>query len=161
MANGTLGLWRRLSVLPGGKYLFSRLVCFKAPYFSSIRPRFVTLEPGAAEVRMEKRRAVLNHIGTVHAIAMCNMAELAGGTMTDVTVPASHRWIPKGMTVRYLRKAGTALRAVARPLSEMPTEGESAEYTVRVDVLDEAAETVFSADITMWISPRPKKNPAG
>jgi hypothetical protein len=32
------------------------------------------------------------------------MAELAGGTMTEVTVPTSHRWIPKGMTVEYLKK---------------------------------------------------------
>jgi acyl-coenzyme A thioesterase PaaI-like protein len=154
MANGTLDLWRRLSGLPGGKYLFSRLVCFKAPYFSSIRPRFSTLEPGAAELRIRKRRAVLNHIGTVHAIA--------GGTMTEVTVPPTHRWIPKGMTVRYLRKAVSDLQAVARPLSEMPANAESAEYTVRVDVLDEAGETVFSADIVMWISPRQaaKKNPA-
>lgn len=35
---------------------------------------------------------------------MCNMAELAGGTMTEVTVPSTHRWIPKGMTVEYLKK---------------------------------------------------------
>jgi len=56
---------------------------------------------------------VLNHIGTVHAIAMCNMAELAGGTMTEVTVPATHRWIPKGMTVEYLKKAETDLIAIA------------------------------------------------
>lgn len=34
---------------------------------------------------------------------MCNMAELAGGTMTEVTVPSTHRWIPKGMTVEYLK----------------------------------------------------------
>lgn len=47
---------------------------------------------------------MLNHIGTVHAIAMCNMAELAGGTMTEVTVPSTHRWIPKGMTVEYLKR---------------------------------------------------------
>ena len=44
---------------------------------------------------------------------MCNMAELAAGIMSEATVPASHRWIPKGMTVEYLKKAGTDLRAVA------------------------------------------------
>lgn len=154
MAIETLKLWNRLARLPGGSTLFSRLVCLKAPYFSSIRPRFVHLAPGRAEVAMKKRRAVLNHIGTVHAIAMCNMAELAGGTMTDVTVARGQRWIPKGMTVRYLRKAGSSLRAVAQPASDMPAPGESGEYLVRVDVHDANDEIVFDAEIRMWVSPR-------
>ena len=152
MANQTLELWNRLARLPAGKALFSRLVCFRAPYFGSIRPRFVRLEPGVAEVRMKKRRVVQNHIGTVHAIAMCNMAELAGGTMTEVTVTPSQRWIPKGMTVRYLKKAGSNLRAVATPASALPETGESGDYPVRVEVRDADDELVFEAEILMWVS---------
>jgi acyl-coenzyme A thioesterase PaaI-like protein len=60
--------------------VFSRLVCWKASYFSRVRPAFVELRPGYCEVRAKKRRRVLNHIGTVDAIAMCNMAELTGGS---------------------------------------------------------------------------------
>jgi acyl-coenzyme A thioesterase PaaI-like protein len=105
-------VWRRVSGWPGGRWLYSRLVCWKAPYFASIRPMFVDLQAGRCIVRMRKRRAVLNHIGTVHAIAMCNLAELAAGTMIDSTLPPSHRWIPKGMTVEYLRRP----RATCRPL---------------------------------------------
>src|SRR3990167_4658029 len=96
-ANSTLRIWQRLTSLPGGKWAFSRMICAKAPYFSTIRPEFVELRPGYCEVTIRKRRAVHNHIGTVHAIAMCNMAEVAAGIMTDVTIPATHRWIPKGM----------------------------------------------------------------
>ena len=87
----TLAIWRRLASIPAGRWAFSRLLCFKAPYFGSIRPAFVQLRPAYCEVRIRKRRAVLNHLGSVHAIAMCNMAELAGGVMTEVTIPASHR----------------------------------------------------------------------
>jgi predicted alpha/beta hydrolase len=83
--------------LPFGKAIFSRIICFKAPYFGSIRPRFEEFRPGFARVSMKKRRAVTNHIGTVHAIAMCNLAELAAGTMTEII--ESMRWLPKGMTV--------------------------------------------------------------
>src|SRR5579885_2649695 len=93
-----LSMWRRLSGRPLGAWLFSQAICRKAPYFATIKPRFVVLEPGRAEVRAPLRRAVHNHIGTFHAIAMCNMAELAGGTMTEVTVPSTHRWIPKRMS---------------------------------------------------------------
>jgi len=63
-------------------------------------------------VRVKKRRRVLNHIGTVDAIAMCNMADRTGGSMAKVTVPSSYRWIPKGMTVQYIRRAETDPKAV-------------------------------------------------
>jgi len=102
---------------------------------------------------MKKRRRVLNHIGTVHAIAMCNMAELAGGTMTEVTVPSNYRWIPKGMTVEYLAKAETDLKAVAK-MDPIPAFAEAAELPVTVTVTDTASKPVFRAVITMWVSPR-------
>jgi len=153
MSRTALDIWRRLASKPGGKWLFSRLVCFKAPYFATIRPRFERLEPGRCVVRIRKRRAVLNHIGSVHAIAMCNMAELSGGTMTDVTVLPAHRWIPKEMTVHYLRKATTDLVAVATP---DPAEDWSSpgERTVNVVVSDRHQEPVFKASIVMWVSLR-------
>lgn len=153
-SNFTLDTWQRLSGYPLGKWLFSRLVCLKAPYFSSIRPRFVELRPGFAEVRMKKRRSIKNHIGTVHAIAMCNLAEIAAGTMTDVTVPkATHRWIPRGMTVEYLLKGETDLRAVAT--LEIPEQfAEPVELPVKVDVIDTGENVVFRAVIGMWVTPK-------
>ena len=90
-------------------------VCFRAPYFATIAPRFLTLEPGRCEVRMRDRRRVHNHIGTVHAIALCNLAELSAGVMAEATLPAGMRWIPKGMTVEYLGKATGSMHAVATP----------------------------------------------
>ncbi|SMC19554.1 Acyl-coenzyme A thioesterase PaaI, contains HGG motif [Andreprevotia lacus DSM 23236] len=148
-----LRLWLRLHGKPGGRWLFSRLVCWKAPYFGSISPRFTVLAPGHCELTIKKRRAVCNHIGTVHAIAMCNMAELAAGCMTDVTIPASHRWIPKGMTVQYLKKADTDLRAVARIDGVVDWAG-GFELPVQVEVLDRANQVVVSAVISMWVSKR-------
>jgi acyl-coenzyme A thioesterase PaaI-like protein len=148
-----LRIWYRWSGVPAGRWLFARLVCWKAPYFATIRPRFERLEPGRCELSILKRRAVLNHIGTVHAIAMCNMAELAAGTATDVTVPLSHRWIPKGMTVEYLRKATTDLRAVAtlEPLGET---GAASEMPVTVLVTDTGGALVLRAVIRMWVTRR-------
>ncbi|KAF0811614.1 hypothetical protein IGB42_03903 [Andreprevotia sp. IGB-42] len=149
-----LRLWRRFAGKPAGKWLFSRLVCFKAPYFGSISPRFVDLAPGRAELTIRKRRAVCNHIGTVHAIAMCNMAELAAGTMTDVTIPASHRWIPRGMHVEYLKKAETDLRAVAQ-VDAPDIWGEGFALPVLVEVFDRGGEVVVRATISMWVSRKP------
>lgn len=149
----TLKIWQKLSAQPGGKWAFSKALCLKAPYFSSIKPHFDELRPNFCQVSMKKRRAVLNHLDTVHAIAMCNMAELAGGTMTEVTVPTSHRWIPKGMQVEYIKKATTDLVAIARPVQEIDW-SQAGEYIVHVDILDQAKEIVFKADIRMWVSPK-------
>ncbi|WP_428430679.1 DUF4442 domain-containing protein [Photobacterium chitinilyticum] len=47
----------------------------------------------------------LKNTDTVHTVAMCNMAELAGRIMTDVSVAVKSRWLPVGMTMEYLKKA--------------------------------------------------------
>lgn len=154
--NKVLKLWERFSSTPFRRWLFSRFVCLRAPYFGSIRPLFVSIRQGQVEVQMRKRRSVKNHIGTVHAIAMCNLAELAAGTMMEASLPRSHRWIPKNMTVEYLKKAATDVRAVAA-LYPMPEFGQEAtEIRVRVEVLDQHGESVLEASIGMWVSPRKK-----
>ena len=154
-----LKTWRRFSRYPGGRWLFTRLVCFKAPYFGTVKPAFRVLENGRCEVTIADRRGVHNHIGTVHAIALCNVAELAAGVMTDASLPRDMRWIPKGMTVQYLKKAVGTQRGVATPLAPIASAPAGYDLPVNVDVFDPAGDRVFNAVITMWLSPR--KSPAG
>jgi acyl-coenzyme A thioesterase PaaI-like protein len=154
MSASVLSMYRRITRWPAGHWLFSRLVCLKAPYFATIAPRFVALEPGHCEVLIRDRRRVHNHIGTVHAIALCNLAELSAGVMTDATIPADMRWIPKGMTVEYLKKAVGTMRGVAKPGAVVPASGMACEWPVSVEVTDGAGQTVFRARVLMWVSPR-------
>ncbi len=154
MTVSVLSLYRRITRWPAGHWIFSRLVCFKAPYFATITPRFVALEPGRCEVRIRDRRRVHNHIGTVHAIALCNLAELSAGVMTDVTIPADMRWIPKGMTVEYLKKAVGTLHGVATPEATVCCAVDGHEWPVDVQVTDATGEAVLRARVMMWVSPR-------
>jgi len=133
-----------------GPQLFSRAVATIAPYFATISPRFEVLEPGRCEVSMKNRRAVHNHIGTVHAIAMCNLCELAAGTMVEATLPRTLRWIPRGMTVRYLKKAQTNL--VARTRMTAPAPDFVGDVVVPVQVFDVHGDVVMEADISMHVS---------
>ncbi len=142
-------LYNRMSRLPMGVTLFSRAVCQTAPYFSSISPRVESLEPGRCVVTMKKRRKVTNHLKTVHAIAMCNMAELAGGLMTDASIPQGARWIPSGMSVKYMKKAKTDLTATADG-SELNW-SEDGTVQVPVSVTDKSGQQVFHALIDMNI----------
>jgi len=154
MSTSLLSLYRTITRWPAGHWLFSRAVCFKAPYFGTISPRIVSLGPNRCEVRIRDRRGVHNHIGTVHAIALCNLAELAAGVMTDATLPPSMRWIPKGMTVEYLKKATGTMHGVATPDVPLVESVSGYELPVTVVVKNDAGEAVFRASIAMWVSPR-------
>ncbi|CAI8857456.1 MULTISPECIES: hotdog fold domain-containing protein [unclassified Pseudomonas] len=130
-----------------GPQAFSKMACQMAPYFTTINPLISALRPGHATVQVPFSREITNHLGTVHAIAMCNAAELAAGTMTDVSIPAGARWIPKGMTVEYLAKAKSDVTAVADGEAvDWQTEGDK---IVPVDIHDAEGKKVFTARITM------------
>ncbi len=130
-----------------GAEQFSKLVTQVAPYFSTIDPEFVELRPGYAEVLLRNQKKVHNHIGSVHAIAMCNAAELVGGTMTDASIPKGARWIPQAMSVKYLAKAKTDLKVVAD--GEGIDFSQPGEIVVPVAAYDNEGTKCFTADITM------------
>lgn len=143
----SLILFNRLKSLPGGTRLFSIGVCKIAPYFGSISPHVEELRSGYARVSMRKQRKVENHIRSVHAVAMCNMAELAGGLMTDASVAEGVSWIPVGMTVEYRKKAGSDLVAVAKGDDiDWHTNGN---IVVPIEITDSKQNLVFTAAITM------------
>ncbi|MGB3393445.1 MAG: hotdog fold domain-containing protein [Stenotrophomonas sp.] len=152
MTTPLLSLYRRITRWPGGRWLFARAICFKAPYFASISPRITVLEPGRCEGTLADRRKVRNHIGTVHAIALCNLAELTAGLMVDASLPAGMRWIPKGMQVQYLTKARGLLHAVALPAQPIVASTGAYALPVVVSIRDHAGSEVFQAHIDMWLS---------
>ncbi|MEZ5095553.1 MAG: hotdog fold domain-containing protein [Nocardioides sp.] len=98
---------------PQGPRLFSFAFARKAPYFASIRPRFTVVEANHAELVIPNRRRVHNHLGTVHAIALCNGLEAVMGALAEVTIPRGKRWIPKGMEVSYTAKADSDITCIA------------------------------------------------
>src|SRR5690606_41374833 len=69
------------------------------------------------------------------------------GMMTNVSIPAGARWIPKGMTVEYLAKAKTDLTAVAS--GEGVDWSSAGDKVVPVVVTDTEGKTVVTAQITM------------
>jgi len=148
----TLRAWMRMQRTSFGRWLFARTVTKRAPYFGTIKPRFLDLKPKLCRASMRKRRAVENHIGTVHALAMGNLCELAAGLCTEVTIPVGMRWIPRGMTIEYLAKATTDVIATARLDKTEWTGAEN--VAVPVTVTDTAGKEVVRAVISMYVSPR-------
>ncbi len=149
-----LAAYNKLQGLPMGKYIFSRIVCLMAPYFKTIKPRFVELKPGYGKITMKNRRAVRNHLKSVHAVAMCNLCELAGGTTLDVTLPSHLRWIPRGMEVRYIKIAKSNLTGTCIIPGEA-IKGKGS-LPVTVSVTDINGTEVMKAVIDMHITERNK-----
>ena len=150
MASQVLGMWERLRVVPGGERVFSRAFTWRAPYFRSIRPRFVQVSPNYAALVLPKRRAVQNHIGTVHAIAVCNGLEAAMGALAEATVPAGRRWLPKGMEVSYLAKATSDLVCSAETDPDSWTSGP--DVPVRVKATRDDGTVVVEGVIHLWVT---------
>lgn len=152
--NATLDAWERLSRYPGGKLLFSRYVDFKAPYFGSVGARVEELRPNYARLLLRKRRAVCNHIGTVHVIAICNVLEKAMGVCAEASIPSHLRWIPKGMTVEYPAKADSDIVGVAQI---DPADWRPGELPVAVTAFDTDENPVVRGSIILWISEKKRR----
>jgi acyl-coenzyme A thioesterase PaaI-like protein len=154
MAN-VADLYKKSSAIPiVGERLFSLAFAQKAPYFWSIRPRFTVIEPNHAELVIPKRRAVQNHLGTVHAIALCNGLEAAMGALAEATIPSNKRWIPKGMDISYTAKATTDITCIAETDAEQWT-GDDPDLPVRVKGVRKDGTVVIEGVIKLWVTEKP------
>jgi acyl-coenzyme A thioesterase PaaI-like protein len=154
MAN-VADLYKKSTAIPlVGERLFSLAFAQKAPYFWSIRPRFTVIEPNHAELVIPKRRAVQNHLGTVHAIALCNGLEAAMGALAEATIPSNKRWIPKGMDISYTAKATTDITCIAETDPEQWT-GDDPDLPVRVRGVRKDGAVVIEGVIKLWVTEKP------
>ncbi len=148
----TFALYQKLTSLPLGRQAFSFLFAPKAPYFWTVRPQVREVREHHAALVIRKRRAVQNHIGTVHAIAVCNGLEAAMGLLAEATTPAGRRWIPKGMEVAYTAKSTTDLLCTA---DTDPADWEQpGDVPVRVKAIREDGTVVVEGVITIYVSDR-------
>ena len=132
--------WQRLSSLPSGAWLFSRMVGRFAPYTGSMGARVTAFEPGRAVVQLRDRRRVRNHLRSIHAIALANLGELASGLAMTAALPAGVRGIPVHIGIDYLRKARGTLTATGT--AAPPDVQTEASADAVAEIRDEAGEVV-------------------
>jgi acyl-coenzyme A thioesterase PaaI-like protein len=146
-------MWNLLSGMPGGKRVFSRVLGRLAPYSGTIHATVTVLRAGHAEVQMHDRRSVRNHLDCVHAIALANLAELAGNVALMYSLPDDARFIVRGMDIEYTKKARGTITAVGE--SPIPRSAARAQVDVPVTLRDDHGEPVARAVLHSLVGPKP------
>jgi acyl-coenzyme A thioesterase PaaI-like protein len=148
-------LWDRLERVPGGRRLFSRAIGLMAPYTGTIGAEVVSLTRGRAEVAMRDRRLVRNHLSSVHAVALANLAELTGNLALFYALPDDARFIVAGLSMEYVKKARGRILGVCD--CPVPETSERREYEVRVSLRDESGDEVARCTLRSLVGPKTKR----
>ncbi len=144
--------WETWSGRPGGKKIFSFLIGRVVPYTGTIGATVEELRPGYARATLRDRRRVRNHLRSVHAVALMNLAELATGLSLNFALPSDARSILKGLSIEYLKKARGKLTAEAN--APVLQSNEERDLRVTTEIKDEAGDVVATATAHWLVGPR-------
>ena len=143
--------WKRAGRSRLGRWLFSRGVGRFAPYTGTIGARVEELEAGRARVTMRDRKAVRNHLDSVHAVALTNLIELTGSLSIIASLPPATRMIPIRLETDFIKKGRGLMTADASCV--VPSSNEKAELPATVVIRDEAGDEVARGRVTVVIGP--------
>jgi acyl-coenzyme A thioesterase PaaI-like protein len=146
-----LGYWKTLEKIPFGRWFYSRMVGLAVPYSGSIGADVLDIGPGYAKIAMNDRRRVRNHLNSVHAMALVNLAELASGLAMLCGLPNNTRGIVTGFSIEYVKKARG--RIFAESSFDPPADNTEREYEIEVILKDMAGEDVATAKAKWLVGP--------
>lgn len=148
-----LKVWKNFNQVPGGKTAFSRLIGTVIPYTGSIKPRVVELGRGQAIVEIDDNRAVRNHLNSVHALALANLAEFPAGLCLHTSIPPNSRAILVKLEVEYIKKARGRLTSKARMDHTVEHLEAPTHMVVASEITDSSGSVVAAARTTWLVSP--------
>ena len=135
-----------MSAVPGGKRAFSKVVGWMAPYTGTLGARVQELRPGYCRVEVRDRRAVRNHLNSIHAIALMNLGEVVTGLSMYSGMPAGGRGIIVNLSMDYKKKARGTLTAEAE--CTLPAEPGKHDVLIVADLKDAQGNVVATATAT-------------
>ncbi len=143
--------WRRACAIPGGKWLFSRVLGLRVPYTGSIGANVQSLAPGYCEVQLRDTRRLRNHLHSIHAMALANLGEMVTGLALVTGLPENSRAILTGFSIDYLKKARGTLLAQCR--CSVPPGNAPADLDVCGEIRDSEGAVVATVRARWCIGP--------
>jgi acyl-coenzyme A thioesterase PaaI-like protein len=144
--------WRTWSSRPLGRWIFSRVLSRMVPYTGTVRPEVLSIEPGRAQVALSDRRAVRNHLNSIHAIALVNLGELTSGLALNAGLPEEARGIVTHLETDFLKKARG--RLVASCSTTIPDWRTPCEHVVEASIKDAEMDVVARVRVRWKIGPK-------
>jgi acyl-coenzyme A thioesterase PaaI-like protein len=145
-------VYQKLSRLPGGRWIFSRLIGFAVPYTGSVNPQIEKLERGYSRIWMADNRSVRNHLNSIHAIALMNLGEAASGLALIYDLPSETKAILKDIKMEYFKKARGRLYAEGR--CDVPASNVRKECIATAQIYDASNTLVAKATATWLVGPK-------
>jgi len=140
--------WQRCSGIPGGRWLFNRLIGYLIPYTGALKANVIELKDGYARLELKDRRGIRNHLNSIHAIALTNLGEFASGIALVSQFKDNMRGIPKEIKIEFLKKARGLLSAECT--TEIPAFEEELEHQVEATIRD-ADEDIVAIVYVRWL----------
>lgn len=144
--------WDFLSQLPFGRRIFSLMIGLYIPYTGSISAKVMQLKPGYACVQLRDRRKVRNHLNSIHAIALANLAEFTGNLAVVAGMPDDARFIVKNFFIEYLKKARGTLTGECT--CEAIESNAKRDVEVKINIKNTDGEIVATAVMQTLIGPK-------
>ena len=95
-------------------------------------------------------------MNSVHAIALCNLGELATGMAILNGLPNGARGILKKIEIEYFKKSRGLL--VAECHCAAPNDATEQEYRIAAEIKDQSGEVTATTHATWLIGPERKKH---
>lgn len=155
-------LFANLNRLPLGNFVFSGIVCFYAPYTSSISSVVQELSASGCRITMRDWPWLRNPFSSIHAIALANFGEFSSGLLMVALMQAYPRLrgIPIKVTTEYFKKARGVIRAVSTP-SDLAAVTEACDLEVTALVYDSSNDLLCKTTVTWTITVKEHKDKKG